>query len=138
MYLGSCALIAGSALLTTIHPASQLAALIGFEILIGVGGGSGIQQAYLVAQAVLATQDVAIGLAVIVLAQTLGGTVLLSIASSVVQGRLATATGGSDSLVINGAIIPAFYLAIAAGVGSLVSLALLRMRSIKGNTSDSK
>ncbi|KAJ5700796.1 MFS general substrate transporter [Penicillium majusculum] len=68
IYLGSCALIAGSALLTTIHPASQLTSLIGLEILIGVGGGSGVQQAYLVAQPVLATQDVAIGLAVIVLA----------------------------------------------------------------------
>ncbi|KAF4761873.1 MFS general substrate transporter [Penicillium solitum] len=65
IYLGSCALIAGSALLTTIHPATSL---IGLEILIGVGGGSGVQQAYLVAQPVLATQDVAIGLAVIVLA----------------------------------------------------------------------
>lgn len=84
IYLGSCALIAGSALLTTIHPTSQLASLIGFKILIGVGGGSGIQQAYLVAQAVLAPQDVAIGLAVIVLSQTLGGTILLSIATSVV------------------------------------------------------
>ncbi|OQE01875.1 hypothetical protein PENSOL_c003G00209 [Penicillium solitum] len=45
-----------------------LTSLIGLEILIGVGGGSGVQQAYLVAQPVLATQDVAIGLAVIVLA----------------------------------------------------------------------
>ncbi|EHA20897.1 hypothetical protein ASPNIDRAFT_214740 [Aspergillus niger ATCC 1015] len=138
MYLGSCALIAGSALLTTIHPASQLASLLGFEILIGVGGGSGIQQAYLVAQAILTTQDVAIGLAVIVMAQTLGGTVLLSIATSVVQEGLVTATSRGDSPSISGAIIPAFYLAIATSVGSLASLALLRMRSIKGDASAAK
>jgi hypothetical protein len=49
MYLGSSALIAGSALLTTIGPSSRIASVLGYEILIGLGGGAGIQQAYLVA-----------------------------------------------------------------------------------------
>lgn len=138
MYLGGCALIVGSALLTIIRPTSPLAALVGFEILIGVGGGSGIQQAYLVAQTVLDTKDVAIGLAVIVMAQTLGGTVLLSVATSVVQGRLATATHDGDVAAASKAIVSAYYLSIAAGVGSLVSLLLLRMRSIKASAGDRK
>jgi hypothetical protein len=138
MYLGSSALIAGSALLTTIDPSSRIASVLGYEILIGLGGGAGIQQAYLVAQVVLSTEDIAIGLAVIVMAQTLGGTVLLSIASSALNGGLVTADTSRDVYSINAAIIHAIYLAIAGGVCSILSLALLKLRSIKSNADAGK
>jgi len=131
MYLGSSALIAGSALLTTINPASRTASVLGYEILIGLGGGAGIQQAYLVAQVVLSTPDVAIGLAIIVLAQTLGGTVLLSVASSALNDGLGNAESGHNVSSISAAIVNTYYLAIAGGVCSILSLLLIKLRSIK-------
>jgi len=96
-----CAL--GAGLLSTLHPQARSAQWMGYQVLFGVGTGAGFQVASLVAQTVLARDDVAIGVALVFFVQQLGGAVFLAVAQNVFAARLVralSAIAGLDATVV--------------------------------------
>lgn len=61
---------------------------IGYQIIFGAGVGCGIQQAMVAVQAVLPAEDVAIGTALALFAETFGGALFVSVANNVFRNRL--------------------------------------------------
>lgn len=90
MYLASTFLAIGLGLLTMLTADSSMAQVLGFQVPAGVGLGLALQQTVLAAQTVLEKQDIPIGLSIIVLSQTLGGTVSLAACRAIFAGALST------------------------------------------------
>ncbi|KAJ7229759.1 major facilitator superfamily domain-containing protein [Mycena haematopus] len=129
------------------------------EIISGFGVGLGLQQPMLAAQTVLGLKDVAVGTALVMFANTLGGALFVAIAQSVftsrlVSGLVATVPGVSPALVLsdganslkdviapellsdvlivyNQALMMAFYVSMALGVIALAGACAVEWRSVK-------
>lgn len=78
----------GTGLLTTFTPGTGSGAWIGYQVLLGLGIGLGMQQANLAAQTVLPRADVASGTSLMFFGQSLGGAVFLSVGQNVLSSRL--------------------------------------------------
>lgn len=89
-FMIACAAITavGSGLLTLLKVNSAARKWIGYQIIFGVGLGLGMQQPLIAVQACLGTEDVATGTAIVVFAQTIGGSIFLLAAQSVFNNRL--------------------------------------------------
>lgn len=61
---------------------------IGYQIIYGIGVGSGMQQTLMAAQTVLHINDVPIGTSIIIFAQTFGGALFIAVAQNVFTNRL--------------------------------------------------
>lgn len=85
----------GAGLLTTLKVDSGSAKWIGFQIIYGIGGGLGYQQGITAAQTVLGPADVAIGTALMVFVQNLGGTIFISAANNLFVTQLVKNLGQS-------------------------------------------
>ena len=90
MIVGSVLLSIGTGLVTTWQPSTNIGEWLGYQILVGAGGGLAIQQAHSAAQTVLSLDDVPTGAVVIIFAQILGGTLMISVAQSVFTNQLIT------------------------------------------------
>lgn len=82
MWAGSVIMAIGAGLVYTFKVDSPHAQWIGYQVLIGMGIGMGMQQANLAVQAVLKHKDIPTGSAMIFFAQTLGGTIFISVAQN--------------------------------------------------------
>lgn len=78
----------GCGLLTTLEPDSPPAKWIGYQVVLGAGLGMGMQQPLMAVQTVLDIADVPTGTAVVVFAQTVGGSIILLVAQNLFQNRL--------------------------------------------------
>jgi hypothetical protein len=78
----------GAGLLTTLHVDTGHAKWIGYQIIFGFGTGLGMQQTIMAAQTVLQMVDVATGTALVVFAQSLGGSLFLSVGQNVFTDKL--------------------------------------------------
>ncbi|KAF2273807.1 major facilitator superfamily transporter [Westerdykella ornata] len=78
----------GAGLLTTLDVDSGTGKWIGYQIIYGIGGGLGYQQGVNAAQTVLGPTEIAIGTALMVFVQNLGGTIFFSAANNVFVTRL--------------------------------------------------
>jgi hypothetical protein len=78
----------GSGLLTTLVVNTGSPKWIGYQALYGFGIGFGLQQPLLVAQTVLEETDVPFGVALINLAQMLGGAIFVAVSQNVFQNKL--------------------------------------------------
>lgn len=78
----------GAGLLTTLQVNTGSPQWIGFQALVGAGIGLGMQQPLMAVQTVLDLEDIPIGTAVVVFAQTLGGSLTLLIAQNVFTNKL--------------------------------------------------
>jgi MFS family permease len=116
----------GAGLITTFKPDTDNAGWIGYQVLFGLGLGAGMQAPNLAAQAVLNSADVAIGVALVMFAQQLGGAIFISVAGNIFTTHLLSSfsqipesSSWIPSTIINmGATdlrnaIPAQYLDIA-------------------------
>ena len=83
MLLATVFLSLGMGLLTTLHYDSSISFVLGYQVPAGIGLGIALQQTVLAAQTVLPLIDVSVGVSLIVLAQTLGGTISLSVADTI-------------------------------------------------------
>lgn len=85
-----CAAISavGCGLLTILEPDSPSSKWIGYQIVLGVGLGLGMQQPLMAVQTVLDISDVPTGTAVVVFAQTVGGSIMLLVAQNLFQNKL--------------------------------------------------
>lgn len=78
----------GAGLLTTLKVDSGHAMWIGYQALVGIGVGFGMQQTMIAVQVVLAKEDVPTGTAIVIFSQTLGGALFISVAQSIFTNSL--------------------------------------------------
>ncbi|MCJ1357739.1 MAG: hypothetical protein MMC33_007735 [Icmadophila ericetorum] len=80
----------GSGLISTFQVDTGHAAFIGYQVIFGLGLGTGAQQASIAAQAVLKQKDVATGISVMFFAQSLGGSIFVAVAQTLFDNDLLT------------------------------------------------
>ncbi|GAM88797.1 hypothetical protein ANO11243_068310 [Dothideomycetidae sp. 11243] len=150
----------GSGLLTTFHTDTGHAMWIGYQVIYGVGVGCGLQLTLIAVQAVLRKKDVATGTAIIIFAQTLGGSIMVSVAQNVetnelLKGLLRSVPDLDPKIVLNtgatqlrnivpvqyvsqvlevynGALTKTFYVGVATACLSMLGAVLVEWKSVKG------
>lgn len=150
----------GAGLLSTFEPSTERTAWIGYQVIFGLGVGLGMQQPLMAVQAVLNMADVPTGTAIVVFAQTLGGSLFVSVGQSVFTNQLVKslgtyvpslsplvvlATGATNlqktlpvgdiagvQLAYSEALTKAFLVAIALSAISVIGCVLCPWKSVKG------
>jgi uncharacterized membrane protein AbrB (regulator of aidB expression) len=108
MFIATILMSTGAGLMTTFKLDTNHAAWIGYQVLIGLSIGTGMQQPSLAAQTILHMEEVAIGVSLMFFSQSLGGAVFIAVAQSLFQNYL-----GAELLYIEG-IDPVTVLAARA------------------------
>ncbi|KAL8801085.1 MAG: hypothetical protein Q9182_004724 [Xanthomendoza sp. 2 TL-2023] len=159
MILSSCVMATGAGLCTTFGPHTSAPHWIGYQMVVGLGIGLGMQQSSMAAQRVLDKGDVATGVSLMFFAQGLGGAVSLAIAQNVLSRQLmANLSGFSDIdsrmivdigatalrsvfppedlprvlVVYSRAIIQVFYIALGLSCASMFGGLGMEWKSVKG------
>ncbi|KAJ5569454.1 uncharacterized protein N7459_008884 [Penicillium hispanicum] len=103
MFVSAVLMATGSGMITTFKTNTGHPCWIGYQVLFGLGLGSGMQQPTMAAQTVLDQADVAIGVAVMFLFQSLGGAVWVAVSQNLYTNYLAKmlpSISGIDSTAI--------------------------------------
>jgi len=82
LYVSVVLCAVGAGLMTTFEVDTSQARWIGYQVLFGFGLGCGMQKQSLAAQTVLSQKDVPTGVSIMFFTQTLGGSIIVSIAQS--------------------------------------------------------
>lgn len=90
--IGSAIGVVGCGLLTTLQVDTRSANWIGYEVLASAGLGIAIQQGFIAVQTVLTIDHIPIGVAAVACFQSLGGSVFVSVANTVLQDQLISAS----------------------------------------------
>ncbi|KAK1059382.1 MFS sugar transporter [Friedmanniomyces endolithicus] len=150
----------GAGLLSTLTVNTGSGSWIGFQIIFGAGVGLGMQQTLVAVQTVLPTEDIPIGTAIVMFAQTLGGALFISVAQNVFTNTLlgnlkkvvpdldpavVLATGATSlrtvipsqyyagvQVAYNSSLMNTFYVAVAMAVVSAAGAAFMEWKSVKG------
>ncbi|KAF2843055.1 MFS gliotoxin efflux transporter glia [Patellaria atrata CBS 101060] len=88
MAFGSALFLVGAGLLYTLDINTPLKYSIGYQVILGVGQGIGIQMAVITAQAYSRVQDLSASTAIVLFFQMMGGTVCVSMGQSTFSNRL--------------------------------------------------
>ncbi|KAL4811155.1 putative efflux pump antibiotic resistance protein [Aspergillus unguis] len=88
LIVSSLMAIVGAGLLSTLHPSSGLASIIGYQVVLSVGIGLGAQNAMVVPSVVCAPGDTVMAIAMLCFLQMLSSSVALSLAQTVFHSRL--------------------------------------------------
>lgn len=88
MLIGAVLLSIGYGLMSMFHPDTSSSLWIGYQVMAGVGAGFGAQQSMIAVQVVLDIDDVPTGTAIVVFAQTLGGSLFVSVGNNVFRNKL--------------------------------------------------
>ena len=88
MLVSSVLVSVGAGLLTTWKVDTGHARWIGYQACFGLGSGLGMNQPLMAAQTVLELDDVSIGTASVIFAQTLGGAIFIAAGQSIFTNRL--------------------------------------------------
>ncbi|KAJ5551451.1 Major facilitator superfamily domain general substrate transporter [Penicillium sp. DV-2018c] len=88
MFVAAILMSTGAGLMTTFKLDTNHAAWIGYQVLFGIGIGTGMQQPSMAAQTVLRKDEVPIGVSLMFFSQSLGGAVFISVAQSLFQNYL--------------------------------------------------
>lgn len=105
--IASSALVAIGAGLVTLYGVDiSTGKWIGYQIVLGMGTGAGLQVPMTAVQTVLRTEDIPVGTAAITFFQTLGGTIFIAVGQSVFQNGLTAgihdhASGIDPSMIIS-------------------------------------
>ncbi|KAL6712840.1 hypothetical protein ACLMJK_009552 [Lecanora helva] len=164
MVLATIFLSLGMGLLTTLHFNSPMRYVLGYQVPGGLGLGLALQQTVLAAQTILPIADVPIGVSLIVLAQTLGGTVSLSAADTIFTTSLSSSIAKSvpqvdqssvlnsgatslqksvpaqylDAVLLhyNEAVVKTWYLAVALACTSIIGVAGMEWKRIQSTANE--
>ncbi|KAJ7124545.1 major facilitator superfamily protein [Mycena epipterygia] len=159
MIISTVLMAVGGGLITTFKVNTGHARWIGYQVILGVGCGAGMNQPVMAAQTVLNLKDVPTGTALIMFLQTMGGSVFVSVAQNIFENKLVSGLrhdvpsvdptiilrAGATSLknavapelvdavilVYNSALVNAFYVATATACLSAVGALIIEWRSIK-------
>ncbi|KAF9873684.1 major facilitator superfamily transporter [Colletotrichum karsti] len=88
MIAGTVLASAGAGMLFTIHPNIENAKWIGYQVLFGLGSGAGVQQSIVGVQVALDPADVPYGTSAIILVNTVGGSIFISVAQNIFITRI--------------------------------------------------
>lgn len=151
----------GAGMLTTWTVDASPGHWIGYQILFGIGVGLGMQQTMVAVQASLDNADVAVGTAIIIFSQTLGGALFICVAQNVFQNKLISNVAAANVAGLNAAdvvkvgatqvrdLIPkqflpvvleaynaaltnTFYVAVGLSALSIVGAVFMPWNSVKG------
>ncbi|KAJ7114842.1 putative efflux pump antibiotic resistance protein [Mycena epipterygia] len=164
MILSGVLTVVGAGMLSTLKSTSRQTTPLPFEILAGLGVGMGMQQPILAAQAALELKDVAVGTAIIMFSQTLGGALFVSIGQATFTTILSKTlvqkvpgvdpavvlSAGADSLksamdpaylqgvlfAYNQGLTSAFIVALVVAGVALAGAFMVEWRSVKGKNVD--
>ncbi|KAK9234809.1 major facilitator superfamily domain-containing protein [Lipomyces kononenkoae] len=164
MILASILSSIGAGLLTTFTVTTGHAEWIGYQVVYGAGIGAGMQMPLLAAQVVLTLDDIPVGTAMIVFAQTLGGALFVSVAQNIFSNRLASgvvqAAPGLDpglvtrvgatnirtmippqyqagvQIAYNKALTQTWYATVAMSALSIIGAIGMEWKSVKGKKLD--
>ena len=164
MWVSAAVMSIGCGLIYSLNSQSSTAQWFLYEVVTGTGFGIGNQVPYTVVQVTLSESDRAVGNSLVILFQTLGGTLAISIAQNIMTSTLKmrldqTISNGSQLIISAGAadiservaselqptvrsayddaISAAFILPIVAvGIAFLCSLAMKRLRIPKSSSHD--
>ncbi|KAJ5430822.1 Major facilitator superfamily domain general substrate transporter [Penicillium cf. griseofulvum] len=163
MFVAAIFMSTGAGLMTTFKVDTNHAAWIGYQVLFGIGIGTGMQQPSMAAQTILPKDEVAIGVSLMFFAQSLGGAVFIAVAQSLFHNYLGAnlshiqgidvakilgtgATGLSNAVpatklaevlvLYNDGLRQSFIVAVAVSCLMIVPTLTMEWRSIKGKSSD--
>lgn len=164
MIISSVLMSISAGLFCLFDPDTGAGEWIGYQIFFGAGCGFGMQLPLLVVQTVLPEADIAIGTAVIMFTQTLGGSLFISVAQNVFTNQLlsnvksivpgldpnvvlsAGATTLQDviptqflegvKLAYNDSVISTYYVGVGMGCVSLLGAVFVEWKSVKGKKLD--
>ncbi|KAH8881755.1 MFS general substrate transporter [Thozetella sp. PMI_491] len=149
----------GYGLVTTFDISTPTGTWIGYQIILGLGIGQGMQLASLGAQVALGQKDVPTGISLMFFAQSLGGAIFVSIGQAVFQNALISklsqlegldintivATGatelrnvippddlGAVLVQYNAALRSYFYIGLAAACAAIIPAIAVEWKSVKG------
>ncbi|KAL8921413.1 MAG: hypothetical protein Q9208_005739 [Pyrenodesmia sp. 3 TL-2023] len=159
MILSSCIMPVGAGLCTTFGVHTGAPHWIGYQVLVGLGIGLGMQHSNIAAQRCLGKDDVPTGASLMFFNQTLGGAIFLSAAQNVFSNHLIsnlTSFPNIDSTTIletgvtalrsvfseadlpdvlvtfNGAIIQTYYIALGVSCTTIFASLAMEWKSVKG------
>lgn len=149
----------GLGLLSSMHYDDPMSYVLGYQVPAGVGLGFALQQTVLAAQTILPLAQIPIGVSLMVLAQTLGGTIALSAADTIFTTSLSSSLAESvpqvnqatvlssgatnlqklvpaDSLnevlkLYNQAVVKTWYLSLALACASIIGTAGMEWKRMK-------
>lgn len=90
MIAGSVVMSIGAGLLTTFTATTGHSKWIGYQVILGFGIGMGMQQGSVAAQTILERKDVPTGASIMMLAQSLGGSIFLAVAQTIFNSGLSS------------------------------------------------
>ncbi|KAJ7615194.1 hypothetical protein DFH06DRAFT_1013362, partial [Mycena polygramma] len=140
---------AGLMIISTFEANTGHAHWIGYQIIFGLGAGSGSQEPVIAAQTVLSQEDIPTGTSIMIIAQVLGGAVFASVGQNVFTIKLKDQLAGSvpslDPAIVlkvgatslrdaidSAALVSAFYVAVATACLSLGWALGMEWKSVKG------
>ncbi|OAL53265.1 MFS transporter [Pyrenochaeta sp. DS3sAY3a] len=160
MLASSVLMAIGAGLLSTFETDTNSPRWIGYQFIFGAGVGSGMQQTLVAVQTALPAGDVAIGTAIMMFSQTLGGALFISVGQNVFTNQLikhlASVVPDLDPSIVlrtgatelknaipseflggvltayNLALTNTFYVSVAAGAISIIGAAFVEWKSMKG------
>ncbi|KAH8694979.1 putative efflux pump antibiotic resistance protein [Talaromyces proteolyticus] len=121
MFLGTIFMSIGAGLLTTFTTTTNHPMWIGYQVILGLGIGFGMQQPSLAAQTILERKDVPTGASLMMLFQSLGGAIFLAVAQTVFDNGLVNRVQESLSGEHGQNIAQLVLQAGATGIRNLVS-----------------
>lgn len=92
MIAGSVIMPIGAGMLSTWTVDASAGQWIGYQVLLGVGMGLGLQQPNIAAQTVLSRKDASTGVALMIFWQSLGGAIFSSVAQNILDNKLISNT----------------------------------------------
>lgn len=160
MLLSSVLMAIGAGLLTTFETDTNHSKWIGYQFLFGAGVGFGMQQTLVAVQTALPAADVAIGTAIMMFSQTLGGALFISVAQNIftnqlgrnlraavpdLDPRLVLQVGATELknvlphqflkgalVAYNQTLTQTFYVSVACASASILGAVWVEWKSMKG------
>ncbi|KAH7165089.1 major facilitator superfamily domain-containing protein [Fusarium sp. MPI-SDFR-AT-0072] len=133
----------GAGLLTTFRLSTNSHAWIGYQALYSIGAGLGMQLPLVAVQTALAEHDIPVDTAILMLSQTLGGSVFVqvvgvdpkrvsSIGATELRERVPGKVLHSVLVAYNKALTNTWYVSVAMAVLALIPAVFIPWKSVKG------
>ncbi|CAK5266485.1 unnamed protein product [Mycena citricolor] len=88
MFVCTILMSVGAGLMTTFTTTTGHAHWLGYQVILGLGVGFGMQQGITAVQAILPAKDVSVGTAIVIFTQNLGGALFVSVGQNLFQNKL--------------------------------------------------
>lgn len=159
MIASSVIMSIGAGLLTTLEVDTGSPKWIGYQAILGIGVGMGLQQSFIAVQTVLPMADIPMGTTILVFLQSFGGALFIAVAQNIFTNKLEKGVAGVANLepgivlregatelknvipreslpavlvAYNDAIRETFYVGVAMACLTIIGSAGMEWKSVKG------